>query len=142
MLNKDKLKTALKKEGLRFTAQRQLVFDEVCRNVDHRDADDIFLSLRKRNKPVSRATVYRTVEVLVKNKLLKKLDVGDGRARFERVDAAEHHDHIICVECGKIEEFIDQKIEKFQEKIVSDRGDKMVRHILQLFVVCKECGAN
>lgn len=103
MLNKDKLKTALKKEGLRFTAQRQLVFDEVCRNVDHRDADDIFLSLRKRNKPVSRATVYRTVEVLVKNKLLKKLDVGDGRARFERVDAAEHHDHIICVECGKIE---------------------------------------
>lgn len=142
MLNKDKLKTALKKEGLRFTAQRQLVFDEVCRNVDHRDADDIFLSLRKRNKPVSRATVYRTVEVLVKNKLLKKLDVGDGRARFERVDAAEHHDHIICVECGKIEEFIDKKIEKFQEKIVSDRGDKMVRHILQLFVVCKECGAN
>ncbi|MEE8437347.1 MAG: Fur family transcriptional regulator [Candidatus Neomarinimicrobiota bacterium] len=142
MLNKDKLKTALKKEGLRYTSQRQLVFDEVCRNVDHRDADDIFLSLRNRNKHVSRATIYRTIEVLVKNKLLKKLDVGDGRARFERVDAPEHHDHIICVECGKIEEFIDQKIEKFQEKIVRDRGDKMVRHILQLFVVCKECGAN
>jgi len=139
MLNKEKLKAALKKEGMRYTYQRQLVFDEVCRNLEHRDADDIFLSLRQHNKAVSRATVYRTIEVLVKNDLIKKLDIGDGRARFERAEVEEHHDHIICIECGKIEEFIDSRIEKFQEKIVSARGDTMVRHIHQLFVVCKEC---
>ena len=72
----------LHKEGLRYTAQREAVWDEIRQSQEHRDAEDIYLSLRTKGIQVSRATVYRTIDVLVKNKLVRKMDVGDGRCRY------------------------------------------------------------
>ena len=133
------LKKALKKEGLRYTQQRQLIWDELCSSEDHRDAEEIYLSLRKDGVNASRATVYRTIDVLVKNKLVRKLDLGDGKARYENKMDSSHHDHLICVQCGKIEEFMDDKIESRQDEIVKRFGFKMIRHIHQLFVLCDKC---
>jgi Fur family ferric uptake transcriptional regulator len=133
------LKKALKKEGLRYTQQRQLIWDELCSSEDHRDAEEIYLSLRKDGINASRATVYRTIDVLVKNKLVRKLDLGDGKARYENRMDSSHHDHLICVQCGKIEEFMDDKIESRQDEIVKRFGFKMIRHIHQLFVLCDKC---
>tara|TARA_B100000929_G_scaffold121891_1_gene96597 strand:- start:447 stop:740 length:294 start_codon:yes stop_codon:yes gene_type:complete len=73
------LKEVLQKEGLRFTRQRLAVWTEIGISRKHRDADDIFISLRSKGAKVSRATVYRTIDVLVKNNLVRKLDVGDGK---------------------------------------------------------------
>ena len=133
------LKTALKKEGLRYTQQRQLIWDELCSSEEHRDAEEIYLSLRKDGVNASRATVYRTIDVLIKNKLVRKLDLGDGKARYENKMDSTHHDHLICVQCGKIEEFMDDKIEGIQDDIVKSFGFIMIRHIHQLFVLCDEC---
>ncbi|MDB9723034.1 MAG: Fur family transcriptional regulator [Fidelibacterota bacterium] len=133
------LKNALKKEGLRYTQQRQLIWDELCSSEDHRDAEEIYLSLRKDGVNASRATVYRTIDVLVKNKLVRKLELGDGKARYENKIDSSHHDHLICVKCGKIEEFMDDKIESIQDDIVKSLGFKMIRHIHQLFVLCDKC---
>ena len=133
------LRKALKKEGLRYTQQRQLIWDELCSSEDHRDAEEIYLSLRKDGINASRATVYRTIDVLVKNKLVRKLDLGDGKARYENKMDSSHHDHLICVQCGKIEEFMDDKIESRQDEIVKRFGFKMIRHIHQLFVLCDKC---
>jgi Fur family ferric uptake transcriptional regulator len=133
------LKTALKKEGLRYTQQRQLIWDELCSSEEHRDAEEIYLSLRKDGVNASRATVYRTIDVLIKNKLVRKLDLGDGKARYENKMDSTHHDHLICVQCGKIEEFMNDKIEAIQDDIVKGFGFKMIRHIHQLFVLCDEC---
>jgi|TARA_B110000263_G_scaffold56478_1_gene48090 Fur family ferric uptake transcriptional regulator len=133
------LKTALKKEGLRYTQQRQLIWDELCSSEEHRDAEEIYLSLRKDGVNASRATVYRTIDVLIKNKLVRKLDLGDGKARYENKMDSTHHDHLICVQCGKIEEFMDDKIERIQDDIVKSFGFIMIRHIHQLFVLCDEC---
>ena len=130
---------ALKKEGLRYTQQRQLIWDELCSSEEHRDAEEIYLSLRKDGVNASRATVYRTIDVLVKNKLVRKLDLGDGKARYENKMDSSHHDHLICVQCGKIEEFMDDKIESRQDEIVKRFGFKMIRHIHQLFVLCDKC---
>jgi len=91
---------------------------------------------------VSRATVYRTIDVLVKNNLVRKLDLGDGRARYENKMDTAHHDHLICVQCGKIEEFMDNVIENQQEVIVENFGYRLIRHIHQLFVICDECGSK
>lgn len=135
----NQLKNVLKKEGLRYTQQRQLIWDEFCGSGSHRDAEDIYLSLRRNNVNVSRATVYRTIDVLVKNNLVRKLELGEGRARYERKDMGEHHDHIICIECGKIEEFMDNYIESLQNKISEKYGYKPIRHIHQLFGICKDC---
>jgi len=138
-LNPNLLKKVLKKENLRYTQQRQAIWDELCSSEEHRDAEEIYLSLRKNGVTASRATVYRTIDVLVKNKLVRKLDLGDGKALYENKIDATHHDHLICVQCGKIEEFIDDNIEKIQDDIVKSFGYKMIRHIHQLFVLCDEC---
>ena len=133
------LKKALKKENLRYTKQRQIIWDEICNTDDHRDAEEIYLTLRKNGLSASRATVYRTIDVLVKNNLVRKLEFGDGSARYENKIDTSHHDHLICVKCGKIEEFMDDTIEKRQDQIVEDLGFKMIRHIHQLFILCDKC---
>ncbi len=128
------LKEVLQKEGLRFTRQRLAVWTEIGISRKHRDADDIFISLRSKGVKVSRATVYRTIDVLVKNKLVRKLDVGDGKNRFESKIDEEHHDHMICLETGNIIEFYNSHLEQLQEKIALDNGYELVRHVHQLFV--------
>lgn len=139
MATYDQLKRVLKKEGLRYTQQRQSVWDELCATNDHRDAEEIYLAIRKSGLNVSRATVYRTIDVLVKSKMARKLELGDGRARYEHKVNATHHDHLICIQCGKIEEFMDEVIESRQDEIVKKFGYKLVRHIHQLFIICSEC---
>ena len=142
MATYDQLKRALKKEGLRYTQQRQSVWDELCATNDHRDAEEIYLAIRQSGLNVSRATVYRTIDVLVKNKMVRKLELGDGRARYEHKVNATHHDHLICIQCGKIEEFMDEVIESRQDEIVKKFGYKLVRHIHQLFIICSECESS
>jgi len=139
MTASNSLINALKKEGLRYTNQRQAVWDEIKSNEDHRDAEEIFSALRKNNLNVSRATVYRTIDVLYKNNLIRKIELGDSPAKYENKVNSEHHDHIICVQCGKIEEFVDETIEARQDAIIDKMGLKMIRHIHQLFVLCKDC---
>lgn len=139
MTANNSLINALKKEGLRYTNQRQAVWDEIKSNEDHRDAEEIFSALRKNNLNVSRATVYRTIDVLYKNNLIRKIELGDSPAKYENKVNSEHHDHIICVQCGKIEEFVDETIEARQDAIIDKMGLKMIRHIHQLFVLCNDC---
>ena len=142
MSSSDTLKKVLKKEGLRYTLQRQAIWDELYASDEHRDAEEIYLALYNSGLKVSRATVYRTIDVLVKNNLVRKLDLGDGRARYENKIDTAHHDHLICVQCGKIEEFMDNVIENRQEVIVENFGYRLIRHIHQLFVICDECGSK
>ena len=142
MSSSDTLKKVLKKEGLRYTFQRQAVWDELYASDEHRDAEEIYLALYNSGLKVSRATVYRTIDVLVNNNLVRKLDLGDGRARYENKMDTAHHDHLICVQCGKIEEFMDNVIENRQEVIVENFGYRLIRHIHQLFVICDECGSK
>ena len=139
MNHTDQFKNILKNEGLRYTIQRQQVWDEIRSSSDHRDAEEIYIQINKTSKlnqgnKVSRATVYRTIDVLVKNNLVRKMELGDGRALYELKIEEEHHDHIICVETGKIIEFFNEELEKIQEDIVREHGYELVRHVHQLFV--------
>ena len=134
MTANNSLINALKKEGLRYTNQRQAVWDEIKSNEDHRDAEEIYGALRKKNLNVSRATVYRTIDVLVKNRLVRKMDLGDGRSLFEPRLDDEHHDHMICLETGNIIEFYNKELEDLQDAIAKKYGYKVIRHVHQLFV--------
>tara|TARA_Y100001970_G_scaffold293189_1_gene438400 strand:+ start:3706 stop:4128 length:423 start_codon:yes stop_codon:yes gene_type:complete len=128
------LNEVLKTEGLRYTEQRQAVWDEILRIQDHRDAEDIYLTLVRKNIKVSRATVYRTIDVLVKNRLVRKMDVGDGRSLYEPRLNNEHHDHMICMDTGKIIEFYNEDLENLQDKIAKEHGYRVIKHVHQLFV--------
>ncbi len=133
------LKETLQKEGLRYTQQRQEIWNELRSSNEHRDAEEIFFTLRKRGFIVSRATVYRTIDVLVKNKLIDKLDIGDGRARFEYNEKYVHHDHLVCTRCGKIVEFYNNEIEELQKEIAKQYNFKLLDNSHQLFGICKDC---
>ena len=131
---KTKIKKVLKDEGFRFTKQRKAVWNELESSNEHHDADRIFENIKLKNISVSRATVYRTLDVLAKNKFIRKLDVGDGRIRYEAKMSKDHHDHMICLETGKIIEFFDEDLENLQDKIAKKHGYKVIRHNHQLFV--------
>ena len=115
------------------------MFKEVCASDEHREAEEIYLALRSRHVHVSRATVYRTMDILVKHELVLRMDIGDGRWRYEHWLDCSHHDHIICVQCGRIVEFLSPEIESLQEKVCSQNDYELVRHVHQLFGVCNEC---
>ena len=134
MENIELLIEALKKEGLRFTEQRKSIWDEITSSDAHREAEDIFLALRKKNSNVSRATVYRTIDVLVKNNLVRKLDIGDAPSKYENKIDSHHHDHMICLETGDIIEFYNEELENLQDEIAKKHGYKVIRHVHQLFV--------
>ena len=124
----------LKSEGLRYTDQRQAIWDEIRNSNEHRDAEDIYLKLKEGNVKVSRATVYRTIDVLVKNRLVRKMDVGEGRSLYEPRLDDEHHDHMICLDTGDIIEFYNKELEDLQDTIAKKHGYKVIRNVHQLFV--------
>ena len=132
--HRQKFIDALKEEQLKFTNQRFAIFEDVMYGKKHRECEEILESLNKKDVNVSRATVYRTLDILVKYNLARKMDIGDGRIRYESKLDDPHHDHMICVESGKIVEFVSDEIELLQEKIAKKHGYKIIKHIHQLFV--------
>ncbi|MAV89617.1 MAG: hypothetical protein CMG05_03425 [Candidatus Marinimicrobia bacterium] len=128
------LKKVLQSEGLRYTKQRQAIWNEINGSKEHRNVDEIYFSIIKSGIKVSRATVYRTIDVLVKNSLVKKIDGLDSGSLYENRLDRKHHDHMICVETGKIIEFYNKELENLQDQIAEEKGYKIVRHVHQLFV--------
>ena len=132
-------KNILRQEGLKYTPQRVAVLKEIIKDQQHRECEDIYLALRHKGSHVSRATVYRTMDILVKNNFARKMEIGDGRVRYESKVDSPHHDHLVCTSCGKIMEFVNQDIEDLQNKIAKRYHFKLQRHIHQLFGICREC---
>ena len=130
----DKFKDALKTNKMKFTAQRLSILQEVVESKEHRECDEIYTSLKEKNQNVSRATVYRTMDFLVDNDFARKIDIGDGKSRYETKINHPHHDHMICVDTGKIIEFVSPEIEQIQDEIAEQKGYKIIKHVHQLFV--------
>ena len=127
-------KAALKKERMKFTDQRYMVLKFLFDNKGHFECEDIISRLKKKNKKVSRATVYRTLDILVKYDFARKLVLDDGVARYENKIDSPHHDHMICIDTGDIIEFECDEIERLQDEIAAEKGYEIIKHVHQLFV--------
>ena len=125
---------ALKSEGIKLTPQRQAVFSNIMNSEGHRECSDIHDSISKEGIDVSRATVYRTLDILVNYNLIRKLVIGNEKAKYEKKIGRKHHDHMICIETGDIIEFENDAIEELQEKEAKKHGYEIVKHVHQLFV--------
>ena len=97
------------------------------------------LILIKKKIKISRATTYRTLDVLVKHEYIRKMDIGDGKWRYEHWLNCHQHDHLICIRCGTIVEFINTQIEGIQKDVADKFNYQLVRHVHQLFGLCKQC---
>lgn len=129
----------LKTKDLNLTRERKLILGEVFSNDGHLEADEIYFRLRKGNKDVSRATVYRTLGLLVDSGLVRKVYLGEDHIHYEHTFGHSHHDHLVCLKCGKVIEFSDKKIEKLQSLVCQGNGFRELSHTVQIFGYCKGC---
>ena len=102
----------LKKCGLKITHQRLLVAEKIFRAKSHFTVDTLAESLRERRGEISRATIYRIVSLMVESGQLTEHNFGHSVKYYEHIPGHKHHDHIVCSDCGRIDEFVDNKIEK------------------------------
>jgi Fur family transcriptional regulator, ferric uptake regulator len=120
--------------GMRMTDQRRVIARVLSASHDHPDVEELHHRSAAIDPRISIATVYRTVRMFEENGILSRLDLGDGRARYEEMPEA-HHDHLIDTRSGKIIEFNDPELEELQEKIAKRLGYRLVDHRLELFGV-------
>jgi Fur family ferric uptake transcriptional regulator len=129
----------IKDKGIRQSEQRQKILDVFLNVENHVTMADLYDLVRKLDKNIGYATVYRAMKVICDSSLGREVNFGDGIMRYEHSYGHDHHDHLICVECGKVIEAMDPDIEKLQEKMAIKHGLKPISHNLQIFGICKEC---
>jgi Fur family ferric uptake transcriptional regulator len=125
---------------LKLTHQRRRIFARVFATHEHFSAERLVGWLRaEEGSQVSRATVYRTLGLLVEGGFLETLDAGKGELLYEHVLGHRHHDHLVCLDCGRIEEFRDERIEDLQREAALRKGFQLLYHNLRLFGTCAAC---
>jgi len=131
----------LAQRGLKLTRQREAVVNEVFQDTGHFEAEEIVHRLKGNRLRVSRATVYRTLELLKECQLVEKLDFGTPHSFYEHIQPGEHHDHLICERCGRVIEFHNARLEQLQEEICRSFDFVESHHSLRIFGLCNRCRA-
>ena len=132
---------AMRERGLRWTAPRQTIVHTAFATHQHFTADELHEMVKRRDRRVSRASVYRTLALLEECGFVEGLDVGDGTRRYEHTLGHEHHDHMLCLACGRIIEFQDREIERRQQIAATRHGFVIASHSLRLYGYCQACAA-
>ena len=131
----------LKNTGLKATGPRLKILEVFqSANQRHLSAEDVYRLLLDDKADIGLATVYRVLMQFEQAGLLLRSNFESGKAVYE-LDAGQHHDHLVCLDCGRVEEFMDAEIERRQHDIASSRGFKLQEHALSLYAHCtrKDC---
>ena len=136
----DELKKIVKQKGLKYTEQREIVLSILLHANEHLTAEEVYIEIKKEHKEsnIGIATVYRALSFLEEVDLITSITFGTDGKKYES-NSKSHHDHLICTECGKIIEFIDDEIEKRQDKIAKKNKFKITSHSMQLYGTCEVC---
>jgi Fur family ferric uptake transcriptional regulator len=130
----------LKKKGLKLTEQRRMVLTRALAEPKHFSAEQLLADLRRDDASVSKATVYRTLALLVEAHLLDSVDFERGHVLYERAhDGEDHHDHLICTGCGRIVEFHDETLEAAQNAVARQNAFEVLWHVHKLYGRCSDC---
>lgn len=132
----------MEKRGLRSTEQRKVIVETFFKAPHHISIEELLAEVRKDDPRVGYATVYRTLKLLTECGVAFERKFGDGLTRYELADESSHHDHLICVECGKIVEFEEPKIEELQERIAARYGFVLKTHKHEMYGSCSDCVAK
>ena len=129
----------LRDNKLKVTPHRELILDTFIGNEGHRSVEDIYRTVRSMDPRVGYTTVYRTMKLLTECGLAREIDLADGITRYEHLFNHQHHDHMICMECGKSIEFYNEDIEALQDAASVQLGFKVQDHKLQIYGLCRNC---
>ncbi|WP_182199463.1 Fur family transcriptional regulator [Paraliobacillus salinarum] len=138
----DRIKKQLHAQSYKLTPQREATVRVLLeREEDHLSAEDVYLLVKEKSPEIGLATVYRTLELLSELKVVDKINFGDGVSRYDlRKEGATHfHHHLVCTECGSVEEIMDDLLEEVEEIVEKDWGFKVKDHRLTFHGICKKC---
>jgi Fur family ferric uptake transcriptional regulator len=131
--------TYLRSRGLKMTSARDTVLEAFLRSEGHLSAEDLLREAKRIDPGLGQATVFRTLKLLSEAGLAQDACKDEGPRRYEHVYKHSHHDHLICVECGKLIEFCHPKIEIAQNEIFKEYGFRATGHRLELRGLCADC---
>ena len=129
----------LERQGLNLTRQRQEILRAFFTAEKHLGVDEVYDLLKKQDPTLGRATAFRTVKLLQECGLLAEVGAANGRSKFELKADRPHHDHMVCVECGRIIEFQSPQMEKFQDEAIRKHGFEALWHRHEIFGRCRGC---
>ncbi|MEZ4374780.1 MAG: Fur family transcriptional regulator [Polyangiaceae bacterium] len=133
---REQLDTYMNERGLRSTEQRRLIVDTFFELGEHATVDELLSEVRKADSRIGYATVYRTLKMLSESGVVEERRFDDGITRYELADDDAHHDHLICTDCGFIQEFEEPLIEELQERVAERFGFSLGHHKLELYGSC------
>lgn len=133
------LRRLFREKGIVFTAQRARVLGAVLNAGGHIDAEELHRRLAGARPRVALATVYRTLQLLRERGLVAENQFGERRRRYEQAEG-RHHDHLVCLACGRVLEFEEPLIEELQERVARKNGFAALSHRLELYGYCRACG--
>lgn len=132
----------LRQQGLPVTQQREVVADVVFNSTEHLSVEEIEARLKARGERIGKATIYRTMEILVRSGLVEDHDFGDGFKRYEHLFGQRMgHEHLVCTHCRKVVEFLRPDIERIQNEVAAQHGFLPTRHRLEIYGLCADCQA-
>ena len=126
-------------QGLKRTAQRDLILDVFLRTEKHLSSEDLYRLVREQDPAIGQTTVYRTLKLLSEAGLAREVRFGDGITHYEHNYKHEHHDHMICSQCGKIIEFYSAELEALQDAMAAKHKFEVTQHLLRIIGVCADC---
>lgn len=129
----------IQKAGLRRTGQRDLIMEIFLRTEDHLTSEDLYWLVQKEDPSVGHTTVYRTLKLLTEAGLAREVRFGDNKTYYEHHYNHQHHDHMICTQCGKVIEFYSADIEELQDQMAEKFEFRPTHHSLRMWGVCAEC---
>lgn len=132
----------IKKAGLKVTLPRVKILEILEKNERrHFSAEDVYKNLLEEGEDIGLATVYRVLTQFESAGLVSRHHFDSGHSVFE-LNQGAHHDHILCVRCGKVDEFVDDTIEQIQHTIAERAGYQMTDHVLYIYGICEQCQAK
>lgn len=129
----------IQQRGLKRTTQRDLILEVFLRTERHLSSEDLYRLVQAEDPTIGHTTVYRTLKLFTDAGLAREVRFGDGRTHYEHNYKHQHHDHMICAECGKIIEFYSAELEAIQDAMAAKHKFEVTQHLLRIIGICAEC---